>query len=265
MLHMPTVEALCAPIRQRDPEKLARLLSGVRGVDKRFSLAALKQEMDRVQQTEDLTDLLVPYLPEMDSLAKDQWLADMSQWGPLRAVEALLDAGAALDPPRPTQGTEVKYLIYHTPLMRAAKAGRVDVAKVLIDRGCERNNVDQDEETALFWAALQGEWKNAGIVDFLCEQGLDPNHPNRNGDTVLHMLGDFPVQDQEEEKFAIAVKLVSLGARLDVKNTAGRTPEDKMLSGPCRAWPDHLRAVLQCKELDEASAKAQYSRSPNRL
>jgi hypothetical protein len=263
MLHLPTVEALCAPIRDREPKKLASELSGVREIDRRFSLAGLKQEMDRVKQTEDLTDLLIPFLPALDAIALQEWLLDLSEWGPLRAVELLLDADAQMDPPRPEK--DGKYHVYHTALIRAAQGGRIDVAKLLIDRGCDVHARDQYNETALFRAVQQGEWKAPGIVAFLCERGLDPNHQNDSGDTVLHTLVEYPTQEGEGVALGIAITLVKYGARLDIPNKRDVTPIGKMVMSGRGSWPGKIVSSVQKKELDANTPVLQAKRGSHRL
>jgi ankyrin repeat protein len=60
-----------------------------------------------------------------------------------------------------------------TPLMAAARAGRVDAVRLLLAKGADANGVDANQEqTALMWAAAEG---HVEVVSALLEAGAKPN------------------------------------------------------------------------------------------
>ena len=79
-------------------------------------------------------------------------------------MRALLDAGA--------QATRW-HAEGETPLMAAARTGKVDAVKLLLDRGSFVNAADPfQEETALMWASAEG---HLDVVKTLLAAGADPN------------------------------------------------------------------------------------------
>ena len=70
-----------------------------------------------------------------------------------------------------------------TALMWAAAAGRVDVARLLINAGADVNVVDVEGSTALMFASSNG---HLILAEMLLDRGADIGIANRAGDTALH-------------------------------------------------------------------------------
>ena len=80
-------------------------------------------------------------------------------------VVTLLDAGASIEETNENG---------HTPLMEAASAGHVGVAKILLDRGAGINTHSNEfKESALTLACYKGHLE---MVKFLLEAGADQEH-----------------------------------------------------------------------------------------
>ena len=121
-----------------------------------------------------------------------------------------------------------------TPFMRAAKAGDVEAMRVLVAHGADPLRTEKNHTTALMIAAGMG-WRDLDDVrdrgsdadlirtlDYCLSLGFDVNAANDAGDTALHAAAGKPSDD-------IVRFLIKKGARLDAKNTQGRTPRDVAL------------------------------------
>ena len=87
-------------------------------------------------------------------------------------VVTLLDAGASIEETNENG---------HTPLMEAASAGHVGVAKILLDRGAGINTHSNEfKESALTLACYKGHLE---MVKFLLEAGADQEH--KTGESSL--------------------------------------------------------------------------------
>lgn len=127
-----------------------------------------------------------------------------------------------------------------TPLMKAASTSDVTLMRVLLDAGADpfiRNG--QHSTTLMVGAGLN--WRRLGsvgaepdaikAVGMLLDRGLDPNSFNDQGQTVMHAVAMRGRGGAEEgpntvESLDLIRYLVSRGARLDIKDKAGRTPLD---------------------------------------
>jgi serine/threonine-protein phosphatase 6 regulatory ankyrin repeat subunit B len=69
-----------------------------------------------------------------------------------------------------------------TPLLLAAREGRVEAARVLIEGGADVNVVDPDRHTALILALINGHFDVAGL---LIDSGADVNMEDKVGRTAL--------------------------------------------------------------------------------
>ncbi|XP_072050445.1 uncharacterized protein [Amphiura filiformis] len=132
-----------------------------------------------------------------------------------------------------------------TPLHLAAFNNNIDVVKILLQH-CDKNIVNEDEETALF-LAIKGCYKE--VVELLLEANADPNIANEDGETCLHhvfiklkkavyesseatpfyMLAaplDIGGSPGKKEWLYFGRLLVLNGAKVDVMDTSGKTPLD---------------------------------------
>ena len=94
----------------------------------------------------------------------------------LDKVRALLDSGLAADTPI-EYGENAE-----TPLMKAARAGTVEIAKLLLARGAQVNDKDGESSTALE-AAVSSDHR--AMVALLLEAKADPNTVNKYMQSAL--------------------------------------------------------------------------------
>lgn len=178
-------------------------------------------------------------------------------------IRQLLDKGA--DPNIPftkkppqiqTQGT-VTVPALATPLYRAVKASDLLTIRMLLDKGAKPTTAIKDGSTALMLAVgggparrdeeevidLQGRADPLEVVKVLIDAGADVNQANQQEMTAMHIAA----QKQADK---IIEYLASRGAKLDVKNKAGKTPLD--LAGK----PDGKTAMLIKKLMSDSAAKS---------
>lgn len=156
---------------------------------------------------------------------------------PLDVVKILLDRGAnpnaTLKTPllmRQHNGGDPSLGEGATPLMRASKVSDTTLMRLLLDTGADPNLRLRNQTTALMIAASRAA-RNAGpeqntldAMSLLLAKGADVNAVNDNGESALHIAvtrGD-----------ALVRFLVERGARLDLKDKAGRTALDVAMGVP---------------------------------
>lgn len=115
-----------------------------------------------------------------------------------------------------------------TPLMRAARAGDVEVMRMLVAKGANpKLETNLGNNILLFAAGIGYRDKNTHgteaqaleAVKFALAQGLDPSHKNSRGETALHGAA-FRGAD------SIASYLAEHGAPLEERTNQGLTPLD---------------------------------------
>ena len=134
-------------------------------------------------------------------------------------IELLIKAGAG--PGRDHPDTE-------TPLMSAARAGRLDAVRLLLEAGADVNATDaHQQETALMWAAAEG---HADVVTALIQAGADPNRKARVTTLEERKHADHPTGGFTALMFAVrnghepvARALVGAGADPNLTNGDGVT------------------------------------------
>ena len=95
----------------------------------------------------------------------------------------LMDEGADVNAPDPALGVR--------PLSYAALFGRVEMVKLLLQRGADANGANRDGGTALHGAAFLG---RASVARDLLKAGADPKIKNERGETALEAtLADWGV------------------------------------------------------------------------
>ena len=110
-----------------------------------------------------------------DDYDRLQALLDAADRGDLPAVIGLLDAGVPVD--AVTNGR-----FPWTSLMHAAYRGRLDVVRLLLDRGANVAHQDLDYFTAAAVAAGEGHWD---VLEVLARRGADLDFADGTGTSPL--------------------------------------------------------------------------------
>lgn len=133
----------------------------------------------------------------------DEHLWQASMRGNANALRSLVRAGA--DPNYVRGGWSI--------LMRIGRAGRPDIAELLIESGAKLDFKGRDGASALTIAAGHG---NAGVAQVLLARGADVNIRNDHGNTALMYAAEY---DQVE----IVHLLLTAGADLTPRDRDGET------------------------------------------
>ena len=154
-------------------------------------------------------------------------------------VKMLLDRGADANkvftkkiPPREAQG-DIKVVAGATALYRATKSTDVPAIRLLMEKGGNPSIAVADRSTPLMVAAGQGvpltvtedtivgaeKGDPVDVIKLFLQAGADVNAANDLGFTAMHYAA-------QGGRNRIVEFLAANGAKLDVKNKAGRTPLD---------------------------------------
>jgi len=98
-----------------------------------------------------------------------------------------------------------------TALHHAARHGRVEVVRLLLDKGA---TVDAREQVGITPLSLAASWGQVGVVQLLLESGADVNALSSTSWAPLHTVSSGE----------IAKALVDAGANVSAKADDGRTP-----------------------------------------
>lgn len=98
-------------------------------------------------------------------------------------------------------------------LIEAVKAGDTNKVCTLVENGANPNVWDDDERTALLWAAAFG---YVGMVEELLKIGADLNARSKQGWTALMWAA-------HGDKLTVTRKLLQHGAKLEEKDNGGET------------------------------------------
>jgi ankyrin repeat protein len=119
----------------------------------------------------------------------------------------------------------------NTPLHWEACGGDLDVVELLVGSGADVHEKNSYRNTPLHCAVISSESDNTeddkviGIAGFLIQKGADVNAMNRDGNMPLHcILCDLHYEFSR--KLELIKLLLKAGAKIDMKNKAGRTPLD---------------------------------------
>lgn len=171
--------------------------------------------------------------------------------GDLRAVEAALDRGMEIDP---FNGAPLNWALHEghvemvrlliergarigpDDLVRAARNGTVEVARLVLEHGLDVNAVGDDVSTRdlpLFGAAEKG---NRAMVEFLLERGADPLAANGAGTTAL--MGAAKAGDPE-----LVRRFLELGVDVNARGD-GLTAMPALLFAAKAGNPETVRLLL---------------------
>ncbi len=126
-----------------------------------------------------------------------------------------------------------------TPFMRAARGADVAMMRLLLAAGADPKLTQKNGNSALMLTASAGSGRGSdnnpdrvtepqaiAALRFILDLGVDINETSANGDTVMHVASVTNLGSPAVIQF-----LFDKGARLDLKNKAGRTPLEAVLRG----------------------------------
>ena len=123
-------------------------------------------------------------------------------------AQLLLDHGANVD--------ETVEKWEYTPLKSAVVKGYLDVVQVLLENGADVHARSANNESIISAAVFSGHSK---VVQILLDHGVDVHIRDWNGNTLLHIAATSSYNPLEVLKL-----LWDRGAKVDARNTDGRTP-----------------------------------------
>ncbi len=146
---------------------------------------------------------------------------ELRLWGPDFSVAHLIDAvvkeGAV--------NIHLGFQHNETPLHIAAGGRNEYYVRILLKNGADIKAVDENNDTALYNAVIGGD---KGIISLLINAGIEVNHQNGRGNTVLHLVERLENDSQtaeERHKYQEVKKLLkAAGARDNIPNNEGETP-----------------------------------------
>ena len=104
--------------------------------------------------------------------------------------------------------------VYRTPLISAVEGGYLKVVELLLTKGADIHQAQEEGATPLHIAAQHG---RLAIAELLVSKGADVNLAARHGSTTLHIVA-------QNGHFAIAELLVSHGADINLSENDGASP-----------------------------------------
>lgn len=108
---------------------------------------------------------------------------------------------------------------YNEKINNAARLGKIKEVQSLLEKGISPNLIWGPQNwTPLHWAATNG---NLELARLLLSYKANPNLQTNDGNTSLHHVKINKKKDKE----AIIKLLLEHGARTDIANTAGITPD----------------------------------------
>jgi hypothetical protein len=127
------------------------------------------------------------------------------------------------------------------PMIVAARKGNVDCMQALLEAGADLDARNQSQlcplEAVFDWFEKSDKPK---VVKWLLSKGANPNNLDVGGSSPMHELA-------EHGDVACLVEYIKAGARLDVVNHEGRSPEEIARSFGHEAFADHLARAKQLK------------------
>lgn len=111
-----------------------------------------------------------------------------------------------------------------TPLHSAAGYNHIEAAKLLIQRGANVQAIDDRNRLPLHNAAQYG---HVDMIELLVSAGSDVNKQDEGGNTPLHLAAPL-------KTFTACLKLMELGANVDLKNNSDQMAYDLAETGDVR-------------------------------
>ena len=130
----------------------------------------------------------------------------------LVAFKLFLEAG--MDP-----NTTAQIASNPSALMIAANHNRLEMAKMLIDKGANVNSKDKNGSTALMFAISYEAGRNTELIKLLLSKGADANVTNKEGSTALMVA----IGSQTADSAEVVKLLLEKGADVNAKSTKGVT------------------------------------------
>lgn len=180
---------------------------------------AVAQYRQLVARYADQTNLVTLSRQNLAGLGAESTLAT-------RAAAVTNQFGGASFPPEDLEIQRIQSLIRNSPdlinalttgsapIHTAAREGRLEVVRFLLDHGAQIDLRQNDLATALSLAADNG---HRAVVELLLDRGADPNAILERGRTVLHLVAAKGYQ-------SILELLLQRGAKVDLADTSGWFP-----------------------------------------
>ncbi|CAH1788123.1 unnamed protein product [Owenia fusiformis] len=153
------------------------------------------------------------------------------------------------------------------PLLLAARYGRDEIARILLDHDCDQNARDADGNNALHEAV---EKADTTMVQLLLEGNISVNMPNIRGETPLCIATKYDYElitrmiieagahidsndNHVQDPFMVAVQngsddvarlLMTLHCNVNKTSSDGKTALYHILHGPTRAKPELIQMML---------------------
>ena len=114
-----------------------------------------------------------------------------------------------------------------TALMLAAQEGHVEIARLLLDMGASKDLTTSNGTTALMLASGEG---HLGVLQLLLKAGADKNLATHGGKKGLAEVGSFPLRDRHHVCDSSAVMIESRAQSSLTSLYTSRRPSVKTLS-----------------------------------
>lgn len=125
----------------------------------------------------------------------------------------------------------------HTVLMEAASRAETFVVDALLSRGAVVNAVDEDQQQAIHYAAVNAQ-KDGSVVRLLLEHGANPVVASKNGQTPLILA----TSELSGSSFADAIEMIAYANDVNQEDKAGNTA---LWVATTEARIETLRALLR--------------------
>jgi len=139
----------------------------------------------------------------------------------------------------------------HTPLHYAARKGRLDVVRLLVENGADPNARNVIGLTPLYFAMRSGQCE---VVETLLAHGADPNARDEFGNTLLHLVSRYLTVG---EVLCIVESLLAHGADPNVKDKLGNTPLHDALENPLTGEDIAVMLIDYIKDVNAKNNKGQ--------